>query len=425
MLVCAGFCVYTLASCGKSSNGGGGKPGTTTPTFDRVVFAAANSFIVNPPASNSGNMRVYMFPVDQVNTFWSNVDNSLTINFGDSWTVDLIWQDTPTQDFIRFVDVNTGKLSTTMSGNGPTQKIAITTKTGYSGNALIGLKKKGKESEGYLWSWHLWVTDYDPTYTSAPIKGQYTYSVTNGDIQRYAGQIWESGMYKNSFIMDRNLGARTNKFSTVGVLYYQYGRKDPFPMIGNGNNLYDVNGTSLNYNGNNVNVGTLISWATAVKNPDKFYCANNELQGNWSSDSKYADNCLWDSYILGLNQKSLFDPCPPGWKLPVEDAWFDFTNETCGYHSDPALDWNYRGEKGLRYWPYKITIAGNIYYPAVGERNYKTGEVKLLNDRALWWSASPYDLFWGVFFSGYSNGMAVNSSGAPRSYALPVRCVKE
>ena len=71
-------------------------------------------------------------------------------------------------------------------------------------NAVIGVRKIG--STEYLWSWHIWITKYNPRSTNI----------------KFGGYNW----------MDRNLGARDTAYVPnhgAGSIYYQWGRKDPIP----------------------------------------------------------------------------------------------------------------------------------------------------------------------------------------------------
>ena len=81
-------------------------------------------------------------------------------------------------------------------------RITFTTGTTH-GNAVIGLLDSRGEC---VWSWHIWAADYDPAATA---------------------QTYASG----AVFMDRNLGALTTDCtqSVAKGLYYQWGRKDPFP----------------------------------------------------------------------------------------------------------------------------------------------------------------------------------------------------
>lgn len=103
------------------------------------------------------------------------------------------------------------------------------------GNALIGLRIGGE----IRWSWHIWVTRYDPNAELVAFGKIYTWD-NNGD-----------GVTDYTF-MDRNLGAVINKalientpadsLAACGLLY-QWGRKDPFPgdRILRGTNQTDYN----------------------------------------------------------------------------------------------------------------------------------------------------------------------------------------
>jgi hypothetical protein len=99
---------------------------------------------------------------------------------------------------------------------GPAGRFTVTANTPASnngGNAVVQIKNGSNE---VLWSWHIWVTGYDPN------SGGTTYSRSNGT--------------KTYVFMDRNLGATaaatstaTDQASAVSGLLYQWGRKDPFP----------------------------------------------------------------------------------------------------------------------------------------------------------------------------------------------------
>lgn len=71
------------------------------------------------------------------------------------------------------------------------------------GNALIAAYDS---NDNILWSWHIWLCDFDPDQTA----------------QRYQGASLD--------MMDRNLGALSSSFEGVASygLFYQWGRKDPF-----------------------------------------------------------------------------------------------------------------------------------------------------------------------------------------------------
>ena len=170
--------------------------------------------------------------------------------------------------------------------------------TGRNGNALIAVKDA---SDNILWSWHIWVCEgYDPVATQ---------------------QIY----YNNAgTMMDRNLGALgawPEDLATEGLLY-QWGRKDPFPnscMIpnGNGNTQGEIKMTQkltapvISDSG----TGTV---EYAVSHPTSIISSGNSDHWLYSPDGNTPQDHLWDE------AKTIYDPCPPGWKVPesgVDGVW--------------------------------------------------------------------------------------------------------
>lgn len=409
--------------------------------YGEVTLPWANSHILNPAPVGTSD-RIFTIPIERLNEFWQTEDASLMIEQGDPWIVDLIWQDSPTPDLIRFIDPITKATSTTFTGTGPTECIAVTTKAGHEGNALIGIKKVGQESAGYVWSWHLWVTPYNPDRKSVPIDGQYIYWVTGGEVHRYDGDIWTSstaGNYRLKYIMDRNLGARSPEYSITGALYYQFGRKDPFPCTANqGNSLYDINGNLLlttdpkNAMTMFKPAGAGVTLATGVLNPTYFYGKTaDQNYGDWTTQSKVAPY-HWNATVPGSAHKSIFDPCPYGWKIPTNSVWKDFIysaftpslSTVLDMNRDPKLGWAYGETNGIRYWPKNQQITGSIYYPALGLKDKVTGYTSSILGSSYTWGVNPNSVQSGTSLFGTSTTITSNG-GNYRSNGFPVRCIQE
>ena len=148
------------------------------------------------------------------------------------------------------------------------------------GNALIAVKDKNGT---ILWSWHIWVVDFDPEEKQ---------------------QVYKSG----AVMMDRNLGALSAVPGDVDALglYYQWGRKDP--MDGPGSYQEEMVTT---YPENAFRYESTYSYSN-IDTMD--YCRQNPTTIIYPTSWNDVDG-LWD------NEKTMYDPCPPGWMVPTVSAW--------------------------------------------------------------------------------------------------------
>ena len=170
------------------------------------------------------------------------------------------------------------------------------------GNAVLCIKDMYSR---ILWSWHIWMTDQP-----------------------------EEHIYNNGIVMmDRNLGAvdpLPNDTKTLGLLY-QWGRKDPFLAKGVESSI-----SWPDEKKSNASIGT-ISFATS--NPTTFITDNGGLyrkNHDWYYTGAYEiEHNRWTS------MKTIYDPCPYGWRIPdggdigvLENAYsssnYDETNK--GYY---------------------------------------------------------------------------------------------
>lgn len=159
------------------------------------------------------------------------------------------------------------------------------------GNALIA----AYSGNDILWSWHIWVCADDPA--SHPQK---IYS-------------------KPHYMMDRNLGAlkalpsNTADAPLCNGLFYQWGRKDPFPGPAQsyypdspGGSLIATTAGAFKAVPDAIKVDTDKSNNTldyAIKHPDVYLRSSKD----WLSSP---DASLW------AETKTIYDPCPHGWKVP-------------------------------------------------------------------------------------------------------------
>lgn len=210
-------------------------------------------------------------------------------------------------------------------------------------NALVAALDNDGE---VLWSWHIWVTDYDP-----------------------AADFNELGGKK---VMSRNLGALASANTTEDEvvksygLYYQWGRKDPFagPKAWNSaiqQNLYNANSDKVahSFAATTADVGTM-SYATA--HPATFIAGVKETNYDWLFTAR--NNDLWGG-VSG--KKTLNDPCPAGWMVASPDIWSGFTST--GESSEDESEFNIDGT--YKYgWTFKDDNAELMFWPGAGRRSF-------------------------------------------------------
>lgn len=409
-----------------------------------AIGATSNSFILNPAPAGGGN-RVYRIPISQVNRYWKGTydgygnDPLRTIGDNDPWKVELIWSDLSPLFGGSGITLRGNNGLGLGEGTGPDQWFELEVPAGLpAGNFTLGIKKKtgGNGVVGeYLWSWHFWVTDYNPGKFNPSVisNGVYTYPVPGGQVERYGttSNLWGTA-YTDKVMMDRNLGAVENFFTTQpanslqGNLHYQFGRKDPFPTC-------TIIGTPVAIGAGAVPVKKTIS------TPNVFYTVSS---GNWASDATDTQY-QWNDPQANTTAKSIYDPCPPGWRMPANGTWNDFnlnvqadgiTTYLNTQNASRDLAWGYgRGigtavnpVNGLRYWPggAGAVTAGRIWFPAAGCRNYSAGSLGSVGSYGYCWSATPGSAANGrylYFGSGSVNPNNYNS----RAIGFSVRCVAE
>ncbi len=340
-----------------------------------------NCYIVDPSAAASFNFDA----VTRVNQFWGSsdmggvdsehldvvADGAGYIALGscenvicddDEWYLELIWADFDAASAISFAQ------SQSSYGVGH-QRATFTLSTSLHGNMLIGLKKVGMESsDDYLWSWHLWLTDYDPE---------------NPDTKIYLPLSDDDGFYNNGReIMDRNLGATSSVSGDVGCygLYYQWGRKDPFYSSGY---LYCGDVSSQVEYSESIDTSTKGSFTGCFYYPYIFYYTgfSNPNDPYYSSGESYSEDEYnrWGGCESSTsntpfeNDKTIFDPSPAGWRVPSGGNWSGFTTDNFTTSSSSWGDYS-----------------GNAFAPA-GSRHYLGDGMYFSGSAGFYWSATPDD----------------------------------
>lgn len=363
-----------------------------------TVTSTANSYIIAPQAS-------LIIPVNIKGNGGDVAGTGLSVTHTAA-SVGILWQTAP----------GLISLSDFSSSN---QKVKVTAGSS-SGNAVIAAYDGPNATGNILWSWHIWVTDYNPD--SSPVQ--------NGNIYTYNSFTW----------MDRNLGATTANPAvvTTGGLQYQWGRKDPFPGpsnykgVPNGSYnslpIYNASGTLLTEGTptggtgiNSVAVSVSNNLPNSILYPAMFYYGlNNSNTGyDWytaNNDRTSQNDALWGSSnpTATPTGKTIFDPCPPGWRVP---AWINNTSPWNGF--TPTTFISSSENYGSIYLP------TGTFYLYTGTRHCENGSFYNVGSISNNWSASPngtgeksYHFNFGTYF--------VNPSGfSDRASGFPVRCVRE
>lgn len=228
----------------------------------------------------------------------------------------------------------------------------------FQGNALLAVKS----GSTIVWSWHVWVVDNPETRLLA--KMMYSHPTVHHSVQDPFLLLGEDlgfcdsafGSVRSRFIKIKFIqsGSNLERVVTINqlgeisynVTYYQWGRKDPMqPGIvnygGSGNldkPLYDITGNLITRPGNltgRKNIGA------SIQNPSAFITVSSSTQGNWTSryDNLWntnasevpsssligaAYNSNYFTYIDNRDTyvcKTVYDPCPPGFKIPNINAF--------------------------------------------------------------------------------------------------------
>lgn len=274
-------------------------------------------------------------------------------------------------------------------GTGENAIIKIKINPGQVGNAVVSLHMgtNGNSLDPVIWSWQIWVPKGDPE------QNTYTY-VTDKVVSGISSQIVNpttTGLPPlTTEFMDRNLGAvesypielkqfpndnnLISKAKLSGGMHYQWGRKDPIPTFGvdqlkiylgstiNGKLKYFQTLTESTYNKNNIQKYSEYSRNANLKSNDSHhqriskilkYSVNNPIDYLYNDNGESID---WISDKNGVaadrwghgDEKSPFDPCPDGWRVPD----FSFIGHMKGKKTDnrgfsPWYNGHYNNGEGL------------------------------------------------------------------------------
>lgn len=308
-----------------------------------------------------------------------------------------------------------------------------------SGNAVVAVTKGGT----VVWSWHLWfapksalnkieVTNHQGVkynFTEETLgwkpKGEVTTYNAPRTVKVKVEQTIANGGAKLFTVINitQNNGGKKEGISTL----YQFGRKDALPGT---DTFYPTN----SYSFDNTTGGRSLGYA--IQHPENMfiYAQTGTYYYDWCNATYYN---LWsaDNTTTGFNDnavvKTVYDPCPVGFKMPASNAFTGFTSN--GQYQSGAANINANGtadswNKFSAAYGHNFYTNGSktatIFFPASGFRDYSDGSLSNVGSYGYFWAAVPKFTYGGCnlyFYWSYVNPQ--NSS--TRSCGFAARPVSE
>ena len=251
----------------------------------------------------------------------------------------------------------------------------------HTGNALIAALD---EEGNILWSWHIWLPE------SAPTQSSYGYMTSPREM-----------MSRNlGALMDTEAGAPADSRS-FGLLY-EWGRKDPFLGADGAGSTEKVTfvGTEMTISDAIIPLADVGSQPTVLVGVEGAWCDSN-------------DNYLWaDLERDGSKVKSIYDPCPPGYRIPARSLGAIFTG-----NGSAITGWYYDADNHV------VQLGDPLAtFPICG---YMKSDGTIVPDEAVVWdSRNDFEAGTVSYCMAIADGGSKKSSKA-RSYACSVRCMTE
>ncbi|MFI3292805.1 MAG: fimbrial protein [Rikenellaceae bacterium] len=500
--------------------------------YSLSTMARSNCYILNPSDLVD---REYIIPIDRIDEFWGDsrycgsTSNGNTLDeIRANWEAVILWTDHNNVTTLNNMITNGNTMNGLKVEKNTDTTVKVTLPTTFANaanhcNVTFVVRKTSDET--ILWTWHLWITDYNPYRSNITLSsGVYKYSVDGGELHRYNNAYFNSGIYSNKLIMDRNIGARsaneegyggymvakkaiytftpidastadkpdvayysdyydynlypyydyddeqiidakilggypdtrptedseitalydvTEVFTDVclfkgnGTLHYQFGRSVPFP-----NTTRNV--TTLNYYYNNdlefktYNIMTegnsKPKFADFVNYPQNYYIVSSTYVYTTplydESDAQSAQY-LWNDYKLpktGYTKgKSIFDPSPWGFRVPITGTWTGFTASSAATEYKSPNNYTFKltgNDNGVSRIPYTRMYNDLAYYIPTGNRSFSGASLGVVGTNSYYWSATPVSATNGYYISIGSTGVSTAASNF-HGYGFSVRAIQE
>ena len=305
-----------------------------------------------------------------------------------------------------------------------------------SGNAVVAVKKGGTT----VWSWHLWFAPKD-ALDKIPVTNyqgkvyNFTKETLGWKPTQWSGSTYDKARtvkvkvvqtIKNGGVAQEtviNITQNPGNVKKGATTLYQFGRKDAFP---------GVDASELAANSHfTQSAGDNMSIMNGIQHPDNFYTWGSSWYSTPPTGYSYYNLWSAENTATGFNDnsvvKTVYDPCPVGFKMPASNAFTGFTaNGQNGgtMNVDGTSDWQtYQNNFGHNFWTSSSKTA-TINFPASGYRRYNDGSLNYVGYYGYVWSAVPNPTYSGCilyFYSGYVYPLYYY----PRTYGFAARPVSE
>lgn len=366
----------------------------------------------------------------------------------------LVWSD----GFYMFKDVH-------LSDDGDYLVFTLDQEYMQQANAILAVRDA---QDNIMWSWHIWVIERDINATTT-VDDYWDANKTYQIMSCNLGWVDEKWVYYNprdlyfTFTQDKSgntddlhisqAGAKFD-YKDIGSTYYQWGRKDPIVALMNREHT-GVNdfrrlesSDSLRYT-YKVKPGG-VSMATAIQNPNVYYVQPTAGGNLWLESNSFTDK-LWNvkgsgDVKIGESQKTIYDPSPKGFKVPVPRAFSVFVNgftgagqldETDGIEKGGSLNGYINPAKTYQYFVYTKKDKGTkLTFTATGQRASRDGLDAPQNKAGCLWALDGV-YYWtcNVESAGISHSFVIRKDSKTNLYTIgfkgnqamarPVRCIRE
>lgn len=368
----------------------------------------------------------------------------------------LVWSD----GFFMFKDIHldAGK-----------QNLVFTIDSNYmqQANAVLAVRDASNQ---IMWSWHIWVTER-PVYTERhTLQDLFVSSNTYELMQCNLGWVDGKMVYYNqrdlTFRFTQAGSGKTAElkvtqegetfdYKDVGSTYYQWGRKDPLVALKNWKS-YRYEDYRLHETGDPNYVYRYETGPTdignAIQHPNVFYTRGTTGGADWNNEHI---TTLWNAHDNGgtiestTSVKTIYDPSPRGFKVPIPRAFAIWVN---GHDGDESTKGELNGyvfednvHNKYRVYPQANRRETEIPLTATGQRADIGGRLEVYEQKGplkaevggLWslygvyyWTCVPKNTTSAntlVIRKDYPSGIEVYSYGfsGTKTMARPVRPIAD